>query len=365
MNKMGFGFLRLPLSDEKEQIVDEKRTCEMVDAFLEQGGTLFDTGYMYLDGKSEKALKTTLVERYPRDRFLLMDKLPTNLLEEPGDCQKYYDEQRARCGVEQFDIYFTHWLNRAHYRKGEKAGVFDFVKNLKARGETKEIGFSFHDSPEFLDFILTEHPEFDDVLLQLNYLDWESKSLRAKELYEVAARHGKRIMVMEPLKGGTLTNLPAEVLSMYKESFPGDTPASLGLRFIHSLEHVSVCFSGMHTLEQVNDNMKDFAPLTEEEKAVLKKAVKKINAATAIPCTGCRYCEKSCPKTIAIPDYFAIYNEICRFPEEGWKIKQAYDETIRKRHRLSDCVECHSCERHCPQNIEILEYFDKIKESAK
>lgn len=357
MNKLGFGFLRLPKNGEE---IDYSLLNQMVDHFLSHGGTYFDTAYTYMDGKSEIAIRESLVKRHPRESFCLADKLPSWKVTSHGDCKRYFEEQLNRCSTEFFDVYLLHWLNRDNYKICEKYDEFGFLRELKESGKTKKIGFSYHDSASLLDEILTAHPEVDIVQLQINYLDWDSTAIEAGNCYQVAKKHGKSIVVMEPVKGGTLASLPAEAEAIFKKIHPDQSMASWALRFAQSLSQVEVVLSGMNTMEQMMDNLRDVLPLTEEEQAAIHHAAAIITAQTAVPCTGCRYCESHCPKNIAIPDYFAMYNEIRRYPGDDWKIKPAYNTLAARHGNASDCIGCKSCERHCPQHLPITDYLVQV-----
>lgn len=354
MNKTGFGFLRLPRTDDKG--IDYALLNPMVDRFLDLGGRYFDTAYTYLGGLSEEAIRLSLVERHPRSSFILADKLPGYNCKSYDDCHTYFNEQLSRCGVEYFDVFMLHWLNAANYRIAEKYDEFRFLREIKADGRAKKIGFSFHDSPELLDKILTEHPEVDAVVLQINYLDWDSVSLRARECYEVAARHGKEIIVMEPVKGGSLTALPSDAEAILRSLRPESSAASWAIRFAADLPAVSVVLSGMNAMEQIEDNIRPLEPLSSEERAALAECAAIIRSNTAVQCTGCGYCVPHCPMSVPIPRLFALYNDYARNPGDDWKMQYAYDELPVD---ASACIACRKCEKKCPQNISIA---DRLKE---
>lgn len=358
MNKMGFGFLRLPQTTEKE--IDWITLNRMTDAFLAAGGNYFDTAYTYLEGKSEEAIRKSVVERYPRDAFRIADKLPSWKVTSHEDCYTYFEEQKSRCGVDFFDVYLLHWLNRANYEIAERWDEFAFLREMKATGKVGRIGFSYHDNAAFLDEILTAHPETDIVQLQINYLDWDSAGIEARKCYETAVKHGKSVVVMEPVKGGTLADLPAEAEALFRGNHSEWSAASWALRFVQSLEQVEIVLSGMNTMEQMEDNMQDIQPLTGQEYEVIRQAANIIESKTAIPCTGCRYCENQCPKRIDIPDYFRMYNELRRCPSDDWKIRPAYAQLTRERGKASDCVGCRKCEKQCPQQLKISELLKGV-----
>ncbi|MCQ2510709.1 MAG: aldo/keto reductase [Lachnospiraceae bacterium] len=358
MNKLGFGFLHLPMQE--NNMVDYAGLNKMVDAYLASGGTYFDSAYTYLNGGSELALRETLVNRHPRDQFQICTKLPGYKVKTKEDCYRFFAEEQERCGVDYFDVYMLHWLNEKHYRIAEKTGQFDFLKELKASGKAKRIGFSYHDTADLLDEILTAHPEVECVLMQLNYADWESESIQSRRCYETAVRHSVSVMVMEPVKGGTLADPPENVRKHLKEVDPEGTPYSMALRFAESLPGVEIVLSGMSELWQVEENMKDRAPLSEAELSVMLQAAKQINSVTAIPCSGCGYCLNGCPKNICIPNYFRLYNEITRRPCDGWKIEPAYAALTRTYGKASECIECRSCEGRCPQKLSITKYMKDV-----
>ena len=357
INKLGFGFLRLPKKDGE---LDWQTICSMVDVFMGGGGVFFDTCYTYLDGLSEAAIRKCVVERKSRDSFQLCDKLPGYLFKSYEDCQKYFDEELSRCGVEWFDILMLHWLNDENYAIAEKYDEFRFLREKKAEGKAKRIGFSYHGDAALLDKILTGHPEVDVVLMQLNYLDWESESIQSRKCYETCLRHGKSVMVMEPVKGGTLAKLPDDAEAKLRLRHPDWTPSDWALRFVQSLPGVELCLSGMGAVEQVQSNIQPFEPLTGEETALLAEVAEIIRGKTAIGCTGCGYCVNHCPKQIPIPKYIKLYNEITRYPGDDWKIIPTYHKMALSAGKASDCIGCHSCEKHCPQKLTISEHMKTI-----
>ena len=354
---MGFGFLRLP---KKGNQLDWQTIDVMTDAFLEGGGVFFDTCYTYLDGMSEAAVRKCVVERKSRHSFQLCDKLPGYRFKSYDDCRKYFEEELSRCGVEWFDILMLHWLNDENYAIAEKYDEFRFLREKKEEGKAKRIGFSYHGDAALLDRILTAHPEVDVVLMQLNYLDWESEGIQSRKCYETCLGHGKAVMVMEPVKGGTLAAIPEEAEAKLRTVHPDWTPSDWALRFVQSLPGVEICLSGMGTLEQVRANIQPFEPLTETEIGLLAEVAEIIRGKTAIGCTGCGYCLPHCPKKIPIPQYIKLYNEITRYPGDDWKIVPTYHQVVLSAGKASDCVGCHSCEKHCPQKLTIAEYMKTI-----
>ena len=366
MKKLGFGMMRLPLlNEEDKKSIDKKTVCQMVDTFMERGFTYFDTAYMYHEYESERAMKDVLVTRKDRDSYTLASKLPVMQLKEKEDMERIFNEQREKCGVEYFDYYLLHALDAEHYKTVKRLDCFGFAMQKKAEGKVKHVGFSFHDSAEVLDQILTEHPEAEFVQLQLNYLDWEDATVQSRKCYETAVKHGKKVVVMEPVKGGTLAKLPKKAEDVLKALHPDWSAVSWAIRFVASLENVMVVLSGMSTPEQMDDNtayMKKFEPLTEKEKQVLLgEVVDSIHEAAKIPCTACRYCVEGCPMNIAIPEYFALYNDEITDKGNPEHAKR-YAELTKEHGKASDCVECGQCEGACPQHLPAITWLKKVAE---
>ncbi|MCD7888065.1 MAG: aldo/keto reductase [Clostridiales bacterium] len=368
MKKLGFGAMRLPLTDAADQTaIDMEQVCQMVDSFLDQGFTYFDTAYMYHNYASERVLRKALVERHPRDSYTIATKLPTMMLKEPEDQPRIFNEQMEKLGVDYFDYYLLHCLNQENYATAQRLDSFGFQSQMKKEGKIRKMGFSFHDSPELLDQILTEHPEVEFVQLQLNYLDWDSVSVQSRRCQEVCVRHGKPIVVMEPVKGGTLAKVPAAAEALMKAAEPEMSVASWAVRYAASQENVFMVLSGMSNLNQMLDNtsyMRDFRPLTAEETAMLRQVTRIIQEDMRVPCTACRYCTEGCPKQIAIPDYFALYNQSLREgrPSDDTLAQYRSFQQEQGKGKASDCIACRQCERHCPQHIYIV---DQLKAVAK
>ena len=361
MKKLGFGTMRLPLiNPEDKTSIDQNYFNQLADKFIEKGFNYFDTAYTYHDEKSEGAIKKALTERYDRKDYILADKMPTILVKSGDEYPMYFNRQLERTGAEYFDYYLMHNMGKDRYAKATEFGGFEFAEEMKKEGKIRKFGFSFHDDAETLDRILTEHPDVDFVQLQINYFDWNNKIIQSRLCYETVVRYGKPIIVMEPVKGGTLANLPKEAADLLREFNPDASPASYALRFAASLDNVFMVLSGMNTMEQVLDNTSVFdnlTPLNEDEKEILEKVIKIIEKSVEISCTSCGYCMEVCPKNIPIPQLFGLYN--------NYKINNNFsnmyhNRIIYNRGKSSDCLNCHRCEKNCPQHIAIPDNLKKI-----
>lgn len=358
MKKLGFGMMRLPLLDENDAgSVDLEQVKEMVDIFLERGFTYFDTAWMYCGFNSENTVKDALVDRYPREAYSLATKLHSSFIETKEDRDHIFNQQLEKTGVSYFDYYLIHGIEAESYEKYEKLDCFTWLQNKKKQGAVKHIGFSFHDSADLLDEILTKHAEVEFVQLQINYLDWDSEWVQSKKCYDVATKHGKQVIVMEPVKGGTLAKLPAEAEQMFYAHCPDSSIASWAVRFAASLPNVMMVLSGMSDMEQLLDNtsyMNDLQPLNEEEFEIVRQVVNLINSSIAIPCTGCAYCIDGCPKKIAIPKYFSLYNTDMRDGKKRASSSGFYKKLTMTFGKASECIACGQCENVCPQHLPII-----------
>ncbi len=365
--KLGFGCMRLPVVGGDTSVIDDAAFCRMIDTYLERGFTYFDTAYPYHNGKSEEAVGRCLVDRYPRERFLLATKMPVWLVKETSDYDRLFAEQLARCKVSYFDFYLLHALNRESAAAEEQRGGFDFIRRMKEAGKIRHIGFSFHDSAEALEEILKAHPEMEFVQLQINYYDWESKKVQSRKCYETAVKYGVPVIVMEPVKGGTLANMTGEAAHALDALFAGKegakpSYASYAVRYAASLDNVFLVLSGMSDEAQLLDNtsyMQDFCPLAEEEQQAVEKAVEELAKLPVIPCTKCRYCVDDCPKQIPIPELFEDYNMTVRFGVNEIN-RNHYAMHVKGHGSAADCIKCGKCEGHCPQHLGIRKLLETV-----
>ena len=361
----GFGCMRLPLlKADQQDSFDFEKINTLFDAFLEKGFRYFDTAYAYHGYHAEEAVRKALVERHPRDSFELATKLPLRDFKDAEDMERIFEEQLTHCGVEYFDCYLLHNMGTNVYEKCKKYDAFGFVARKKAEGKIRNVGISFHDMPELFDEILSQYGDLlDFVQLQINYVDWEQPNVQSRRCLEIARKYGKPVTVMEPCKGGTLVNLPEEAEALLKARQPEASNASWAMRFAASQEGVTRVLSGMNTLEQVENNtavFQNFHPVTEEELEVIWKVTEIIEKNTPIPCTGCAYCTHGCPKDIAIPQYFALYNSISRTTGSFSSHAVYYNNTALKHGKASDCIGCGQCEKACPQHLPIREHLKTV-----
>jgi len=362
MKKLGFGCMRLPNLGTDDRI-DIPQFTGMVDAFLSHGFTYFDTSYVYHGGKSEGALRQALVERHPRESFTITTKLPVFLVKERSDTRRFFNEQLERLGTDYVDYYWLHALNASGYENAVRLGVFEEVSKLKEEGRIRHLGFSFHDSAAVLERILSEHPEMEYVQLQLNYFDWDSKSVQSGACYEVASKHRKPVIVMEPVKGGVLADVPQPIKKLFREKQPDLSDASWAIRSAASLDNVMMVLSGMSNMEQLEDNasyMEHFVPLDEEENEIIAKAVRIFDEQQEAACTDCGKCLSGCPCHIPIPDYLGMYNDHCRMKKNtnGMVYYAAFPEGTGK---ASECTACGKCEAVCPQKLPVSKLMKEVQ----
>ncbi len=355
----GFGCMRLPMNGQE---VDMEAFCEMVDCFMNSGFNYFDTAHGYLSGKSELALRDGLTSRYPREKYLLANKLTDSYFETEEEIRPFFEKQLALCGVEYFDFYLMHAQNATRFQKFCRCRAYETAFALKAEGKIRHVGLSFHDTAAVLDRILTAYPQVEFVQLQFNYLDYDDPAVQSRKCYEVCCKHGKPVIVMEPVKGGSLVNLPQSAQKVL-EALHGGSPASYAVRFAASFDKMAMVLSGMSNLEQMQDNvgfMKDFQPLTPEERAALEQVAQILRAQNLIPCTACRYCTDGCPQKISIPDLFACLNAKMQ-NKEDWNAEYYYEEVYTVDHgKASECIRCGKCEKSCPQNLKIRELLVRV-----
>ena len=352
----GFGCMRLPMNGDE---VNYEEFNKMIDTFIEAGFNYFDTAHGYIGGKSELAIKDCLVARYPREAFILANKLTHPYFDCEEDIRPFFFDQLKRCGVEYFDFYLFHTLNATNYQKHKACNSFKIVQELKAEGRIKHIAMSFHDTADVLDMILSENEFIEAVQLQFNYLDYDDPAVQSKKCYDVAIKHGKKIMVMEPVKGGSLVNLPSEAAEKLSKLTDG-SQASFAIRYAASFPDVFMVLSGMGNMAMVEDNISTmgiFVPLTKGEIEAtedLRQTIRKINQ---IQCTKCEYCVDGCPAAIKIPYVFAPYNDYIAAKSTRREAKQNLPDGSALP---SACIKCGACEEICPQNLPIRKLLEQV-----
>lgn len=368
LKKFGFGCMRLPVLEQgNPESFDFELIEKMFDEFLDRGFTYFDTAYVYHAYHGESAVKKALVDRHPRDSFLLATKLPLRDFKDEEDMETIFREQLDNCGVEYFDYYLLHNMGQIVYEKCRKYRAFDFVRQKQAEGKIKQVGMSFHDTPELLEQILDEFGEKLDFLqLQVNYADMKQANVQAEKCLAIAARHHKPVIAMEPCKGGTLVNLPEEAEKILKDYAPDRSAASWALRFAAQQPGVFMVLSGMNSMEQVADNCQTFdelQPLTPEELQLLEKVNEIRNRSVPIQCTSCEYCTHDCPSNIAIPQYFAAYNSLMQ-TTGSFSSQNVYFINLKQSGGgiPSDCIKCGVCEQACPQHLPIRDLLETLTE---
>jgi len=363
-SKMGFGCMRLPLLDKNDpKSIDMLQFEQMVDAFMEAGNTYFDTAFVYHEGESEVALGKALVTRYPRESFTIATKCLAWALPNKEAAQECLDVSLKRLGTDYVDYYLLHNVGGKRTAKFDEYGMWDFAQEQKVAGKIRYVGFSIHDDAECLDRLLTAHPEMDFVQLQVNYLDWDDPKFDAKRLMEVAAAHGKPVIIMEPARGGVLCKLPEDIAGILEEAKPGSTPAEWAYRFCWNLPNVIAVLSGMSTIDQARENLasyRDNKPFDDSERAALEKVMGELRSMASVPCTACGYCIEGCPSHVKILDIMALLNleEMTRDREF---VKGLYSWQAAEG-RASECIRCGACEDMCPQGIGIIEQLERAAE---
>ena len=360
----GFGCMRLPMNGKE---VDIEQFKDMADYFIENGFNYFDTAHGYLNGESEKAIKIAVSDRYSRDRFLLTDKLTEPYFSKEEDIRPFFKSQLETCGVEYFDFYLMHAQNANNFEHFKKCRAYETAFELKKEGKIRHVGLSFHDKPEVLDKILMTYPEVEVVQIQFNYMDYEDPGVQSRRCLEVCRKHGKPVIVMEPVKGGNLVNLPEAAQKVFEELGTGMSNASYAIRFAASQEGIRIVLSGMSDFAQMKDNvyfMKDFKPLDEKEMDAIAKVTEVFRGMDTIPCTSCHYCveQNHCPMNIRIPQIFSCVNNVKMYNDMGQKGFYKHVIAAGDNGKASDCIECGGCETACPQHLEIRSL---LKEAAE
>ncbi len=355
----GFGCMRLPM---KGGEVDAAQFSQMVDDFMAAGINYFDTAHGYIQGKSEAALRACLTSRYPRDSFVLTNKLTNYCFKKQEDIRPLFEQQLAACGVDSFDFYLMHAQGVENFAVFKERRAYETALELKAEGKFRHFGISFHDKAAVLEQILDEYPQIEVVQIQFNYADYDDPAVESRKCYEICEKRGLPVIVMEPVKGGSLINLPTEARSILDEL--GGSPASYAIRFAASFPNIRMVLSGMSTTEQLRENigfMQDFQPLNQQERAAIQRVCDLFHAQNLIPCTACRYCTDGCPKHIAIPDLFACMNTKKR--DNDWNQDYYYNVVLTgegKGGKASECIQCGKCEHACPQHLPIRKLLEDV-----
>ena len=363
--KLGFGMMRLPRTEGTNQI-DVELTKRMVDAYIEAGGRYFDTAYIY-EG-SEEATRAALCDRYPRESYYLADKLNASdfAAKSEEEAKREISVSLQRTGAQYIDFYLLHGIDEGNTDNFERYGIWQYMQQLKEQGLIRHWGFSFHSTPEHLEQLLTAHPDAEFVQLQINYADWDDPLICARQCYDIATRHGKPVIVMEPVKGGKLANLPQSVGDLLRAANPVASAAQWAIRFAASLPNVMMVLSGMSTMEQMEDNlsfMRHFQPLTADEQRVLQQANEALKQYAGIGCTACHYCTPGCPMNIHIPEIFAVMNVYKMYGD----LKEARNDYGWRPggEKASACIQCGQCEGACPQHLPIISLLQEVVETLE
>ncbi len=357
--KLGFGCMRPPMKDGEPDAAEFSR---MVDAYIEAGFNYFDTAHGYVSGKNEAMLKTCLTSRYPREAYILTDKLSTNFFKTEEEILPLFEKQLEECGVEYFDYYLMHAQDRILYEKYKSCNAYEIALGLKEQGKIKHFGISFHDTAEVLEQILCDYPQIEVVQIQFNYADYYDPAVQSRKVYETCRKYGKPVIIMEPVKGGCLVNLPDEAKAVFDE-LGTRSYASYAIRFAAGFEGVMSVLSGMGSMEMVEDNVnsiKNFVPLNEKELEAIDKVRAIFAAKDTIPCTACKYCVDSCPKNIPIPELFGCLNSKRMY--NNWSASYYYNVHTRNGGSAGTCIKCGKCETFCPQHLKIRDLLETVAE---
>ena len=370
MAQLGFGMMRLPVLDENDQTsIDVEQVKKMVDTYMESGFNYFDTAFVYHEGVGESTFKKTVTDRYPRDSFKIATKLPLFVITEESQLEPIFAQQLENCGVDYFDYFMLHNVSGLTENAWKNVDLYSFIEEKKQEGKIKHIGISTHGDAEFLEEILFDHPELEFVLLQINYMDWEDEGIQSKKCWEVARKYNKKIMIMEPYKGGFLADVPEDAEKIMKEYDSDKSVVSWAMRFVANLEDVEVVLTGSSTLEQLESNIHEFKnadPLNDEELEILKDVGEIINSNITVDCTKCRYCVDACTENIDIAKVFDLYNKHQMLEDEDWT---PFGNAYLNYSKLpdvgiaSDCIECEACIDECPQGINIPDVLKDVAEA--
>ena len=367
MTKLGMGMMRLPLVDENDQTsIDMEQVNKMVDLYMDAGFNCFDTAFVYHEGVGEAAFRESVVKRYPRESFKISTKLPLFVITEESQLEPLFAQQLENCGVDYFDYYMLHNVSGFTENAWKNVDLYSFIQKKKEEGYIKHIGISTHGNAEFLEEILFEHPELEFVLLQINYLDWDDEGIDSRKCWEVARKYNKKVMIMEPYKGGFLADVPQEAEKLMKDYNPDRSVVSWAMRFVANIDDVCVVYTGASTLEQLENNIDEFKsadPLNDEEMEIIKEVSDIINSNITVDCTKCRYCVDACAEEIDIAKVFDLYNKHNMLEKDDWtQFGNAYlnYSKLPDVGIASDCIECEACIEECPQSINIPEVLKDV-----